>query len=152
MYIYMPVSAVNGAPVAAIGDRSNGVADGSRLQPIGWLNMIRARDDTSDVLRLERFGAATAASGAVATASGNGNGDATLEELATSRKCEGQLSRPCATNSCSSCKPACRVSEMAQEDHGSSWGNLPIVILQEIFTYLSHDTRIRASQVYSERM
>lgn len=151
----MPVSAVNGAPVAAIGDRSNGVADGPRFQPIGWLNMIRARDDTSDVLRLERFGPTTATSGAVATASGNGDGDATVvaqEEEATSRKCEGQLSMLCAANSCSSCKPACRMSEMAQEDHGSSWGNLPIVILQEIFTYLSHETRIRASQVYSERM
>lgn len=151
MYIYMPVSAVNGAPVAAIGDRSNGAADGPRLQPIGWLNMIRARDDTSDVLRLERFGGT---SGAVAAASGNGNGDgdATAAEEATSRKCEGQLSALCAANSCSSCKPACRMSEMAQEDHGSSWANLPIVILQEIFTYLSHETRIRASQVYSEGM
>ncbi|XP_024870381.1 F-box only protein 33 [Temnothorax curvispinosus] len=152
MYIYMPVSAVNGAPVAALGDsdRSNGATDGSRYRPIGWLDMMRACDDTSDVRleTLERFRAATAtaASGAVATASGNGDADTTAEE-ATSRKCEGQLSMLCAANSCSSCKPACRTSEMAQKDHGSSWANLPTVILQEIFTYLSHDTRIRASQV-----
>ncbi|KYM95761.1 F-box only protein 33 [Cyphomyrmex costatus] len=140
----MPVSAVNGAPAAAIGDRSNGVAtDGSRLWSIGWLNMMRACDDTSDV-RLEKFRAAT--SDAVATESGNGDANAT-QEMATSRKCEGQLSMLCAANSCSSCIPACRMSEMAQEDHGPSWDNLPAVILQEIFSYLSHETRIRASQV-----
>ncbi|XP_011057551.1 PREDICTED: F-box only protein 33-like [Acromyrmex echinatior] len=144
MYIYMPVSAVNGAPAAAIADGSNGVAtDGSRFWPIGWLNMMRACDDTSDV-RLEKFRAAT--NGAVATASGNGDAN-TTEEMATSRKCDGQLSMLCATNSCSSCKPACRTSEMEQEDHGPSWDNLPTVILQEIFSYLSHETRIRASQV-----
>lgn len=138
MYIYMPVS-------ATIGGRSNGVADGSRLWPIGWLNMMRACD-----ARLERF---RAAGNGVATASGNGNGETgATEEVATSRKCEGQLSMLCAANSCSSCKPACRTSEMAQEDHGPSWDNLPTVILQEIFSHLSHEARIKASQVYSERM
>ncbi|XP_036142323.1 F-box only protein 33 isoform X2 [Monomorium pharaonis] len=105
-----------------------------------------------------------------ATASGDGNGEeetGTTEEeeeeegeeeeleLAMSRKsCEGaQLSTLCAAaaNSCSCCssccKPACRTSEMAQEDHGPSWDRLPAVILQEIFSYLSHETRITASQV-----
>ncbi|XP_011165791.1 F-box only protein 33 [Solenopsis invicta] len=138
----MPVS-------ATIDGRLNGgVADGSRLWPTGWLNMMRACDDTFDV-RLERFRATmTATSGAVATAaSGNGDVGAT-EKVATSRKCEGQLSMLCAANSCSSCKPAvCRTLEMAQEDHGLSWSNLPTVILQEIFSYLPHETRIRASQV-----
>ncbi|KAL0122125.1 hypothetical protein PUN28_007119 [Cardiocondyla obscurior] len=145
----MPVSAVNGAAAATIGDRSNSEGNGSRFRPIGWLSVMRACDDTSDVLRLARFHAAMTASGVVATASENGNEDvATAEMVATSTKREGQqLSRLCTANSCSSCVLACRASEMPQEDHGPTWNNLPTVILQEIFSYLSHETRIRASQV-----
>lgn len=68
-------------------------------------------------------------------------------EKATSRKCEGQLSSTKA-NSCSSYKGANRTTEMAQEDSNSCWNNLPSVILQEIFSYLSHNSRLRASQVF----
>ncbi|XP_066601526.1 F-box only protein 33-like [Prorops nasuta] len=38
-------------------------------------------------------------------------------------------------------------SDMAQEDINPCWDNLPSVILQEIFSYLPHETRIEASQV-----
>ncbi|XP_029055392.1 F-box only protein 33 [Osmia lignaria lignaria] len=67
-------------------------------------------------------------------------------EKATSRKCEGQLSSVKA-NSCSSYKGANRTTEMAQEDNNPCWDNLPSVILQEIFSYLPHNCRLRASQV-----
>lgn len=67
-------------------------------------------------------------------------------EKATSRKCEGQLSSLKA-NSCSSYKGANRTTEMAQEDNNPCWDNLPSVILQEIFSYLPHNCRLRASQV-----
>ncbi|XP_078043910.1 F-box only protein 33 [Augochlora pura] len=67
-------------------------------------------------------------------------------EKATSRKCEGQLSST-KSNSCSSYKGANRTTEMAQEDHNPCWNNLPSVILQEIFSYLPHNSRLRASQV-----
>ncbi|XP_014479540.1 PREDICTED: F-box only protein 33 [Dinoponera quadriceps] len=79
------------------------------------------------------------------------------QSLATTsvKKCEGQQSSSSLeANSCSSrcccCKPAVasRSTEMAQEDSsdGPSWDNLPIVILQEIFSYLPHESRIKASQ------
>ncbi|XP_076169743.1 F-box only protein 33 [Ptiloglossa arizonensis] len=67
-------------------------------------------------------------------------------EKATSRKCEGQLSSVKA-NSCSSYKGANRTTEMAQEDNNPCWNNLPSVILQEIFSYLPHNSRLKASQV-----
>ncbi|XP_076649282.1 F-box only protein 33 [Halictus rubicundus] len=67
-------------------------------------------------------------------------------EKATSRKCEGQLSSTKA-NSCSSYKGANRTTEMAQEDNNPCWNNLPSIILQEIFSYLPHSSRLRASQV-----
>lgn len=70
----------------------------------------------------------------------------TVEE-ATSRKCEGQLSSMKA-NSCSSCILPNRTIEMEQEDNNSCWNNLPSVILQEIFSYLTQENRIKASQVY----
>lgn len=69
----------------------------------------------------------------------------TVEE-ATSRKCEGQLSSMKA-NSCSSCILPNRTIEMEQEDNNSCWNNLPSVILQEIFSYLPQENRIKASQV-----
>ncbi|KAL6263303.1 hypothetical protein P5V15_006101 [Pogonomyrmex californicus] len=139
----MPVSAVN--TIGEANARSNGVADGSRFWPIGWLNVMRACDDTSSDVRLEKLRSATTGGAVATTASGHGDADAT-EEL-TSRKCEGQLSMLTAANSCSSCMPASRTSEMAQEDYGPSWDNLPSVILQEIFSHLSHESRIIASQV-----
>jgi len=150
----MPVSSVNPGAVAVDNGSNDVVADGSRFEPLGWLNMMRACDGTFDV-RLERFRADKKASGTAAatmtttttTAATVNGGDAATEE-ATSRKCEGQLSSLNAANSCSSYKSANRMTEMAQEDyHGPSWNNLPSVILQEIFSYLSHETRIRASQV-----
>lgn len=68
-------------------------------------------------------------------------------EMATSRKCEGQLS-PTKANSCLSYRGADRATEMAQRDNNPCWDNLPSVILQEIFSYLSHNSRLRASQVF----
>lgn len=50
-------------------------------------------------------------------------------------------------NSCSSFIAPNRTTEMEQEDNNSCWNNLPSVILQEIFSYLTHENRIRASQV-----
>lgn len=147
----MPVSAVNLGAVAVDNGSKDVVADGSRFGSFVWLNMMRACEGTFDV-RLERFSGTiattttTMTTTSTSTAMVNGDGDATTEE-ATSRKCEGQLSLLNAANSCSSYKPANRMTEMAQEDHGPSWNNLPSVILQEIFSYLSHETRIRASQV-----
>ncbi|XP_076623713.1 F-box only protein 33 [Colletes latitarsis] len=67
-------------------------------------------------------------------------------EKATSRKCEGQLSSTKA-NSCSPYKDANRTTEMAQEDNNPCWNNLPSVILHEIFSYLPHNSRLKASQV-----
>lgn len=146
----MPVSSVNPGAVAVDSGSNDVVADGSRFEPLGWLNMMRACDGTFDV-RLERFRASGTAAATttttMTTAATMNGGDAATEE-ATSRKCEGQLSSLNAANSCSSYKSANRMTEMAQEDyHGPSWNNLPSVILQEIFSYLSHETRIRASQV-----
>lgn len=69
-----------------------------------------------------------------------------IVEEATSRKCEEQLSWIKA-NSCSSFIAPNRTTEMEQEDNNSCWNNLPSVILQEIFSYLPHENRIRASQV-----
>ncbi|CAL7944208.1 unnamed protein product [Xylocopa violacea] len=85
------------------------------------------------------------------------NGDVCLEQLkssmesdatekAMSKKCEGQLSSVKA-NSCSSYKGANRTTEMAQEDNNLCWNNLPSIILQEIFSYLPYNCRLRASQV-----
>lgn len=68
-------------------------------------------------------------------------------EKATSRKCEGQLSSVKA-NSCSSYNGANRTTEMAQEDNNPCWDNLPSIILQEIFSYLPYNCRLRASQVF----
>ncbi|XP_015177441.1 PREDICTED: F-box only protein 33 [Polistes dominula] len=67
----------------------------------------------------------------------------TVEEA---KKCESQLSSMKA-NSCSPCIAPNRTMEMEQEDNNSCWSNLPCVILQEIFSYLSHENRIIASQV-----
>ncbi|XP_032680868.1 F-box only protein 33 isoform X2 [Odontomachus brunneus] len=171
----MPVSSadVNGAAAAAaaitaLGGESNDGRDGSssrRLRrPIAWLNMMRACDGGASDVLLEKFrGANSTASApttavtttATAAAAVAEDGDAAPTELATS-KCEGQLSSSSLkANSCSSCccccKPAAasRTTEMAQEDHsgGPSWDNLPSVILQEIFSYLPHKSRITASQV-----
>lgn len=134
---------------------------------------MRACDGTFD-MQLERFRASGTAATATTittstttmttvvntkTNSENGNAEEEEEEdteteteteEATSRKCEceGQLSL---LNSCSSYKPAIRMTEMAQEDLGPSWNNLPSVILQEIFSYLPHETRIIASQVSGPR-
>lgn len=170
----MPVSSadVNGAATAAaaitaLGGESNDCdRDGSssrRLQrPIAWLNMMRACDGGASDVLLEKFRGAnstatTTTTTIAVTAAAAEDGDATPTEVTTSNKCEGQLScTSLKTNSCSSCccccKPttvASRTTEMAQEDHsgGPSWDNLPSVILQEIFSYLSHESRITASQV-----
>ena len=68
-------------------------------------------------------------------------------EKAVSKKCEGQLSSIKA-NSCSSYKGANRTTEMAHEDNNLNWNNLPSIILQEIFSYLPYNCRLRASQVF----
>lgn len=67
-------------------------------------------------------------------------------EKAVSKKCEEQLSSINA-NSCSSYNDANRSIEMAQEDNNLCWNNLPSIILQEIFSYLPYNCRLRASQV-----
>ncbi|XP_011139498.1 F-box only protein 33 isoform X2 [Harpegnathos saltator] len=175
----MPVSSVdvNGAAAAAaavaitaLDGESNDGRDGlssssssssRRLRwPLAWLNMMRACDD----VLLEKFrGANSTASTTTTVATAvtavavtvEKDGDAAPTEVATSKKCEGQLPSSFKANSCSSCCCCCksaitsRTTEMAQEDHsgGPSWDNLPSVILQEIFSYLSHESRIKASQV-----
>ncbi|XP_017885879.1 F-box only protein 33 [Ceratina calcarata] len=68
-------------------------------------------------------------------------------EKAMSKKCEGQLSSVKANSCSSSYKGANRTTEMAQEDNNLCWNNLPSIILQEIFSYLPYDCRLRASQV-----
>lgn len=144
----MPVSAVNDAAAIGGGDGSGDmvdVADEPWFEPTGWLRMMQACGAFD--FRSERLGVASSSDTATAAATAE-NEDATTEE-ATSRKCEGQLSPPSAANSCSSRNPA-NHTEMAQEDHGPSWDNLPTVILQEIFSYLSHETRLKASQVENE--
>lgn len=110
-----------------------------------------------DVL-LEKFRGAnsTAGSPTTTTAAVAEDGDSAAPTEVTTLKCEEQLS--CSSlkaNSCSSCccKTAAtnRTTKMAQEDYsgGPSWDNLPSVILQEIFSYLPHESRITASQVYT---
>lgn len=94
------------------------------------LNMIRA--ENGDVVYLEQLKNPI-------------ESDAT--EKAMSKKCEGQLSSVKA-NSCSSYKGANRTTEMAQEDNNLCWNNLPSIILQEIYSYLSHNCRLRVSQVF----
>ncbi|XP_067207460.1 F-box only protein 33 isoform X2 [Linepithema humile] len=145
----MPVSAADGA--AADGAAAAAVDGGSNDDAmLGWLNMMRVCDGAFDV-RLRKFREATTTTTTTTTESSS----TTAMETATvkngdadeARKCEEQLSLLSAANSCSSCKSASHTAEMAQEDQGPSWDNLPSVILQEIFSYLSHDTRIRASQV-----
>lgn len=134
----MPASAADGATVTAIDGWSS-----DNVTQFGWLNMMRVCDGAIDV-RLRKFRETTTKSSgtAVTKIATVKNGDAGV-----ARKCEEQLSLLSAANSCSSCKYASHTAEMAQEDHGPSWDNLPSVILQEIFSYLSHETRIRASQV-----
>ncbi|KAG7211356.1 hypothetical protein KM043_010646 [Ampulex compressa] len=66
-------------------------------------------------------------------------------EKATSRKCEGQLSSV-KTNSCSCHKNGNR-KKMAQGDSNPCWDSLPSVILEQIFSYLPQESRLRASQV-----
>jgi len=136
----MPVSDANGAAAAAIGD---GALSNDDVAQFGWLNMMRVCDGAFDV-RLRKFRETTAESSSAAATE-----TATMEneDADDARKREEQLSLLSAANSCSSCKPASHTAEMAQEDHGPSWDNLPSVILQEIFSYLSHETRIKASQV-----
>jgi len=140
----MPVSAVNDAAAIGGGDGSGNIvgdiANEPWLEPTGWLMQACGSFD----VRMDRLGVASSSDAAAE------NRDAMMEE-ATSRNREGQLSSPSIANSCLSCKPTNYTTEMAQEDHGPSWDNLPTVILQEIFSYLSHEARLNASQVESEQ-
>jgi hypothetical protein len=144
----MPVSAVNDAAAIGGGDGSGNIvgdiANEPWLEPTGWLMQACGSFD----VRMERLGVASSSDAATTVAAENR--DATMEET-TLRKHEGQLSSPSVTNSCLSCKPTNYTTEMAQEDHSPSWDNLPTVILQEIFSYLSHEARLNASQVDSEQ-
>lgn len=167
----MPVSSadVNGgaaaaaAAITAFGSKSNDGPSSRRHRPIAWLSTMRGCDGGAS---------STATTTTVATATAakeeeeedeedeeeeeEKDRDAAPSEVATSKKCEGQLSSfSLKANSCSPCC-CCKAAvasrtEMAQEDHsgGPSWDNLPSVILQEIFSYLSHESRIKASQVHN---
>lgn len=173
----MPVSSadVNGgaaaaaaaaaAAITAFGSKSNDGPSSRRHRPIAWLSAMRGCDGGASST------ATTTTTVATATAAKEEEDeedeeeeeekdrDAAPSEVATSKKCEGQLSSfSLKANSCSPCC-CCKAAvasrtEMAQEDHsgGPSWDNLPSVILQEIFSYLSHESRIKASQVHNRRM
>lgn len=168
---YMPVSSadVNGggaataAAITAFGSKSNDGLSSRRHRPIAWLGTMRGCDGGASGT------ATTTTTVATATAAKEEDEedeeeeeekdrDAAPSEVATSKKCEGQLSSfSLKANSCSPCC-CCKAAvasrtEMAQEDHsgGPSWDNLPSVILQEIFSYLSHESRIKASQVHKQQ-